>query len=630
VAGMNFLCGFSGGAAERMDVCRSALANLVHSDECHNEILSENDTYILSVTRSYEGYPGEVIEDDDFYIYLEGRIYGQDKEAIKQQLLALSDTLFSDSKDAEDVLRDWLLDTDGEFVVFIQHKQSGRIVIVNDVFSRLPFYIYRSGNELIISRDLRFISSLIDEKKFDRMAIAQYLLFGFSLGERTFLEGVDRIAGASLIRIDVKDASVSREVVYQFNFDEKKYKYRTAEKNAGELAKLFTRACKNRFEPDSQNILSLSGGLDSRAVGSGFKYNKLPFVAASFLESRRISQLDVNTAKEVAETFGVKWNSFEIKRGTGKEVLKLLRIKNGFDYLGTPHLLLFWDMLKKKYGPKIAFFTGNGGDRIARDITATRRLASQEDLINYIMTKDSPNLTGIPIEEVAVLTGISESKIIEELKNRIESYPEKKFIQKHVHHNIYGQSFKWHHEGDDRKRHFFWSTSPFWNVHFFRYAMNCPDKQKKNMYLYMKFLSKIHKPATEVGYANNRAKTQTPITKNKSFGWQLLRTIYKWPNPIRFVYRQIKKLFVAPPKKTIHSFEHSPNVLSCMSRQLENCSVIGEYISKQGLEDVIGNSSRYNPRSLACVFTITSIIEDLVCKKSSIENYLELEMDSYA
>ena len=86
---------------------------------------------------------------------------------------------------------------------------------MNDILGRLPLYYHYSIKlGLIISRELQFISFLTGEAnggKFDRMAIAQYLLFGYPLGERILQADIFRVKPASLIRIHNNNKSKEKQ-----------------------------------------------------------------------------------------------------------------------------------------------------------------------------------------------------------------------------------------------------------------------------------------------------------------------------------------------------------------------------------------------------------------------------------
>ena len=103
----------------------------------------------------------------------------------------------STSKDDKKIISDWLIKTDGEFVIYALNKKSKDFVILNDVLGRLPIYYFcKEGNELLsIKRNCnsyhtsfrKVMITMITMTRFDRMGIAQFLLFSHTLGKRTLL-----------------------------------------------------------------------------------------------------------------------------------------------------------------------------------------------------------------------------------------------------------------------------------------------------------------------------------------------------------------------------------------------------------------------------------------------------------
>jgi len=76
------------------------------------------------------------------------------------------------------------------------------------------------------------------------------------------------------------------------------------------------------------------------------------------------------------------------------------------------------------------------------------------------------------------------------VRDRLRLYPETDPASKYVHFLVYERGANFLFEGEDRNR-FFWSTTPFYSIDFFRYAMNCPPEQKTRYNLYRSFLTEL-------------------------------------------------------------------------------------------------------------------------------------------
>lgn len=622
MVGLSFVCDFAGNTASWRSRYANALESTVYNNDCYTKTLLDDDKYILSCTK-YDKYPVNVFENEIFWICLEGKIYSTPEESLAEQLYELASRLYDKKENEAEILKKWLLDTDGEFVIFIRHKLSGEIMIFNDILSRLPLYYYNNNERIIISRDYHFVSSMLNEKKFDRMGMAQYLLFGFFLDNRTHLQEVKHLPPSTLIRIEPKNSLFCRKTVHTFNFEVKKNKFKTAKKNAQELVPLFIEACKSRVDSDAQVLLALSGGLDSRTVASGLSRANVDYKAVSLRDHRKLNQLDVDVAAIVSNALNVDWQKYDLECSSGEYALKTLKIKGGLFSVGKTDFIRLMELLKNRYGSNVIIFSGNGGDGIARCIIPYRKQRPRniDDLIRFIL-KSTSSATGFSIREVAVLTQLSEEEIICELKRVFAAYPEKNISQKYVHFVIYERKFRCFHEGDDRKKQFFWSPSPFWSVKVFTHLMNCPDYQKRNKYLYTKFISMLSREVSDIPYGNNNAKVATPISKHKYALWQLFA---QRPRPIKRLIRKFKK----KPAVAAHKRDHSPDIARCIAQQTNNCDAIKTCFSKSSLDNMLANAQNYRSSAIAALFTIISAIEYIATDTSTIEKYAESNMEAW-
>ena len=223
------------------------------------------------------------------------------------------------------------------------------------------------------------------------------------------------------------------------------------EKNANDLVSLFSDACKNRADSGNKNIISLSGGFDSRSVAACFHINKIPFSAVTFVEPNKNHSSDAEIAKQLAYVFDFDLKTYHLTPPQGKDLLTLIRIKNGLNFLRMSFILSFFDKIKEIHGSTINYFTGDGGDKLLPDIRPPKKLKDLEDLVSYIISRNSI----FSIRDVAAVTKIPETEIIDELRHHVSSYPENEVNQKYVHFLIYERAFKWLFEGEDRNRFYF-------------------------------------------------------------------------------------------------------------------------------------------------------------------------------
>ena len=177
------------------------------------------------------------------------------------------------------------------------------------------------------------------------MALAQYLLLGFPLGKRSWFAGIEYLEPASLITISPADAAIKVAKLHEFNLEGVEHCFRSPAENAHNLASLFRRACRQRTGGAGRNVVSLSGGLDSRAVAAGLCREEIPFTAATFLTSQPTNAADVRVASRVAEALGVGWQLFHLRPPQGKDLVQLLDLKSGANNLRLSFILPFFHRL---------------------------------------------------------------------------------------------------------------------------------------------------------------------------------------------------------------------------------------------------------------------------------------------
>ena len=315
----------------------------------------------------------------------------------------------------DQIAEKWLSKIDGEFIIYALNKKNREFVILNDILGRLPLYYFADESRLIISREISLITYLVSDDNdndddnssaskclFDKMAIAQYLLFGYTLDKRTLLKDFFRLQPGTLIRIRNNDKHLNSSInikadhfkienLFTFNFDQKEYADESVKENTDKILGLLTEACKNRADPNGNNIISLSGGFDSRVVGACFYANKIPCVSVTYTEPNwkpilgNRSELDV--AKEISNSFGFEGKVYGMMRERARDFLTLLNIKGGSNYLGLSFMLPILEDLKKKYSSASVFFTGDGGCRVLTNLIPPRKTKNTEELANYIIIR---------------------------------------------------------------------------------------------------------------------------------------------------------------------------------------------------------------------------------------------------
>ena len=231
---------------EKDKIFINALNSIIHNEFYKREILLNDDLYSVGCTR-YQEYPVNIFENSEYWVCLEGKIYGKEHSVLTNEIYELMSFIFgtrSDTSGDKKIISNWLSRTDGEFVIYALNKKSKDFIIMNDVLGRLPIYYFCiEGRELLVSREMQFISCLIQESddnyvntdKFDGMGIAQFLLFCHTLGKRTLLKNIYRLEPATLLRVYNDNSEIKIENLYRYNFGNKTNTNDSLKKSAQEL-----------------------------------------------------------------------------------------------------------------------------------------------------------------------------------------------------------------------------------------------------------------------------------------------------------------------------------------------------------------------------------------------------------
>jgi asparagine synthase (glutamine-hydrolysing) len=450
---------------------------------------------------------------------------------------------------------------------------------------------------------LRFITDFLDLKRFDRMALAQHLLIGYPLGERTLLEDVRRLPPATSITISTARARIDIGHHDRFNCEVKTDERRDVRENAAELVDLFSRSCAARAVPDGKTVVSLSGGFDSRAIAACFHKTGIPYRCATFLDPGGRAAPDAGIAREVARRFGAEWELFSLGAPPASDALRLLRMKNGMNPLYMSFLLAFLERIRRSWGSDVVFVSGEIGDRLLPDRRPSVDFSGVPELVEHLISQD-PKFS---LEMVSALTALDPADILAEVRDHISSYPEQQYIQKYVHFVTYERIFKWLTEGEDRNRCFFWSATPYSAFEFFDAAMRCPDEQKSYYGLYREFLLRLSPEAAAVEHAG----TGETVTSDR---FKTVRKALGFLQADPDLRRRLQTV-MGPPQ----GYELDPMTIGFLRDQVARCDPIFEYLSAPALREIVDHPANYTKESIDLLFTVTATIEERLTGKSVLE-----------
>ena len=83
--GISFVLDLDGRIEHNKEQILQSINSLIHTESYKRKILFLEKFYFLGFTK-YNEYPVTIFDTDNFYIYLEGKLYGYDNSIVKEKL----------------------------------------------------------------------------------------------------------------------------------------------------------------------------------------------------------------------------------------------------------------------------------------------------------------------------------------------------------------------------------------------------------------------------------------------------------------------------------------------------------------------------------------------------------------
>lgn len=486
--GITLIFNRSGAQLDKDHIVRESMKKVsIHKDSTFGLVYS-NEKLRVYLT-GHDFYPVQITNDDRYFIIVEGKIYNynqsQVETAIKNILVRTHD-----NKKINGIAASFFKDADGDFLVLAINKKSGKFFLINDALSRLPVYRYDTEKFSVITREIGIAVDLADAD-FDPFALAQFLITGYPWGGNTIYKNIKYLPQASIVSNSGESLRYYPYVDYNFeNVDNVDLK-----EAARKAADLFMNSVSSRIKNHQGCILSLSGGLDSRAILAACKKNNIEIPSASYLDFEKESLMDVIIAEELASAFNSSLDLTELSPSPGRYFSELLSIKRGMNYLGMSFILGFFEHIRKRSSN---YITGDGGDKLFPDIRPERRLKSNNALLEYILRHHAV----FNLKTASAISGVKTKDIKEYLISHIDNYPEKSYDYKYVRFLNLERAGRWLFEGEDRNRYFFWNIAPFYSIHLFNHCSGINGEVKSGYAFFREFLHIIHPALNYVRNAN--------------------------------------------------------------------------------------------------------------------------------
>ncbi len=428
-------------------------------------------------------YPFESRENASVLLCLEGHVYGGQRESFLRRLESLRGD--DEVRLASDLLSA-ALEVDGDFVVLWYDARTNTMALTGDGFGRLPLYYSASDRVVCVARAQRFILSHLQDANVDRGALAQLLLLGNPLERRTIAEGVSRLLPQEVLVVSPRRFRVVSPPRSAFRKPDVGTPASVGAL-AASLRDAFLAACRDRAIDQYSNVLSLSGGIDSRSTGAGMRAVGVRFSAVTFHAARSSHADERSVASAVARTLGADWRAYEFDHADTKCIDELIRMKVGLNPVEVAFGIDYVRRVQSDFGDAVAFWTGEGADKLLCEHRAIPPRPGPDDLVRFVIAKNAV----IDPARVSALTGVRVDDLVGSIRSAVDASSDIERDDAYVHFLLSERVVRYHTEGEDRHRDSVWPITPFFDAEFFALARSIPGEWKRGRRVYRAFLKTL-------------------------------------------------------------------------------------------------------------------------------------------
>jgi asparagine synthase (glutamine-hydrolysing) len=259
----------------------------------------------------------------------------------------------------EDYGKDAANQLNGMFSFAIYDRTKKRLLLSRDRIGQKPLFIYRKGERLFFSSEIKALLIAIDSPQIQRDSLYEYLQLGYVLEPNTILENVRALQPGSVEIFEPNSHSV-------YDFWQPATSSQSIEKPQEwleEAKPIFNSAIKRHLISDVPITLLLSGGIDSSLILALTSQHSMvsEVYTGSFLDDETHDEFQF--ANSLSQVFGKRCNRINLSTRqlseTLPEYLRCLPQPSG-DYSGLASFLLCREVAKRY---RVAL-GGDGGDEL--------------------------------------------------------------------------------------------------------------------------------------------------------------------------------------------------------------------------------------------------------------------------
>ncbi|WP_302138703.1 asparagine synthase-related protein [Halomonas alkalicola] len=222
----------------------------------------------LGASRAHTGQVGEVTspaKNVSNALWIEGEAYNVSDVADELGLDATSFPALLLAAENSQQLDKCLNRLDGYFCAALYNAETRKLKLISDRYGMRLLYWYHKDGVFAWGSEVKAILAVDGvDKELDPTSYDCFMDLGYLMGEHTWFEHIKLIKPATVIEYDLASDAVSQH--HYWKWSEIKPSNLTFDEAVDELGKRFIEAVRRRFDPSERIGISLSGGLDSRAI----------------------------------------------------------------------------------------------------------------------------------------------------------------------------------------------------------------------------------------------------------------------------------------------------------------------------------------------------------------------------
>lgn len=211
------------------------------------------------------------ITTDGITIWFDGEFYNQNEIKEQHKVNGSNDLALLHALYLSNDLNSALITIDGIFSAAIYDRNQKTLTILCDRYGMKHVYVSYNYTAIGWASEIKALTVLPwVSRDIDKKALCRFMQYGYFIENDTWFSSVKLIQPASVIKFRLSDGSVNNDTYWSWDRIRPLPGKIDLIETGKEWGRLFTNAVRKRAWPEENVGITLSGGLDSRAILAAF------------------------------------------------------------------------------------------------------------------------------------------------------------------------------------------------------------------------------------------------------------------------------------------------------------------------------------------------------------------------